>query len=239
MSKVVSSSILNTQYTPKAMLVVYKNHRGESYLEAHPINEDGVPGVAMPVSHDFINNVLNHFTSTVSKTPHGPMPANMLYADTRPGQERYVWWNAPRKRMQYFKESLSLEDAQYPVPGVVYDVSRQKLSVYAFAGRKPKGGSQLLEGPFFNVTKGHVCLGSAKLNAPSRLTWDAFQEYWEKLFWGSVNVHLGSNPLKENKKNPAKSNLVLVLKDSLKEGSFDTDLLKPIPGLTLNKLING
>lgn len=233
----ITDELLSLHYDPAAMLVVYKNREGCTYLETHLIGEDGMPGAAVPVTRKFLSDLLQHFSAVVSKSPHGVMPANMLLADSRPGQEHYIWWEGPRMRMQHFREDLGLVDAEYPVPGVIYEVRESRLNIYAFEGRRPKKDSALLEGPFFNVTRGSVCLGSAKVAMPSDLTWEALQEYWQKLFWGSVNSHLGSNPLKENAADPAKSNLVLVLKDCLGKDTFDTNLLKPIRGLTLSKLL--
>lgn len=237
MSEIISGDILSSHYNPSAMLVVYKNGNDHTYLEVRPIDKKGVPGAAKPVSQGFVSDMLQHFSSSVALTPHGPVPSNMLYADTRPGQERYIWWEGPKNRMQYFTKSLGLEDGMYPMPGVIYCVNGSSLHVYAFAGRKPGRNATLLEGPFFNVSRGSVCLGSAKTDKPSDLTWEALQQYWQKLFWGSVNVHLGTNPIRESKDIPGGGNLVLVLKDCLGKDSFDTNILKPIRGLTLSNLL--
>ena len=127
-------------FRPKAALIAYECGEGysrDSYLELRPINENGKMGAAVPVSYDFMNALVENYTADACGTPHGLVPENMLLCDTRRGHDRYVWWNAPRRRRMFFKDSLDIADGEFGVPGVVYDARSDRLSMYAFKGARP------------------------------------------------------------------------------------------------------
>ena len=108
----------------------------------------------------------------------------------------------------YFSKVLSIDDAEYNIPGVIYVAEGDKLSVYSYKGRKPTPETELCLAPFFNVTGASVCLGSAKIEKPSNPTFDQTLEYWERRFWLTEFSHLGGGM------NPTKRNLVLVTKET-------------------------
>ena len=218
----ITENISHT-YTPVAALIAYQtnNYGGNYYLETRKVKPDGSLGAAKPVSREFLTKVCEQFRIEQNSQPHGPIPGTLLLADTRTGYERYVWYNPPRKRKQFFIKNITLPEAEYPMPGVVYEVSGGTLSVFAYKGNgAPKPKSKMLYGPFFNYYEsGRICLGTAKAEIPRDLTWEALLRYWENLFWNSENSHMMHNPMKEGK------NLVLTLKESLETDSFDTGTL--------------
>lgn len=219
----VTQALYNSVFTPKAVLVAYANDSHDYFLETRSILKDGTMGVGKPVTRRFLNGMLSRFSVTYAQTPMGRMPANLLYADTRPGNERYVWWEPAQKRHQAFAKGLAIPDGEYPMPAVVYMVRNDDLYVYAIKDRKPKDGTRLHRGPFFNYYEdGRVCLGDAKVELPNPLTWDALLQSWQRLFWNSVNVHL------MNYGNPVKGNLTSVLKEHRDRDAFDNSLLVPI-----------
>ena len=211
-------------FKPKAALIAYECGEGynkDYYLELHSINENGRMGAAVPVSYDFMNALVENYSEDVCGTPHGRMPENILLCDTRRGHERYVWWNAPRRRRMYFKESLNIADGEFGVPGVVYDAKSDGLAVYAFKDERPGMDSELYRAPFFNVTFANVCLGNAPLNLPSDLSFTNLIECWERRFWMSEFSHLGGG------NNPTKNNLVIVTENA-RNKSFDNEELIPL-----------
>ncbi len=210
-------------FKPKAALIAYECGEGynkDYYLELHSINENGRMGAAVPVSYDFMNALVENYSEDVCGTPHGRMPENILLCDTRRGHERYVWWNAPRRRRMYFKESLNIADGEFGVPGVVYDAKSDGLAVYAFKGGRPGMDSELYRAPFFNVTFANVCLGNAPLNLPSDPSFTDLVGCWERRFWMSEFSHLGGG------NNPTKNNLVIVTENA-RNKSFDNEELIP------------
>lgn len=215
---------LKSLYRPKAALIAYQGENAkdnEYFLELREINDKGVMGEAMPVTYSFMNDITANFSEAYSGIPFGILPENLLFADTRKGHEKYIWWNPPRRRMIYFVRNLGLENAEYHVPGIIYIAKESGLCVYAYKDKELKESSELFHAPFFNTSKDSVCLGVAKLQKPANPTFPQLLEYWEKKFWLTEFSHLAGGS------NPTKSNLVLVTK-AAKDKEFDTDELKPI-----------
>lgn len=197
------------QYVPEMALIFYVTDDDTGaeayYIETRRIR-NGRMGAGTPISEQCISDIASSFSCELSVTPHGRIPENMLYADGRPGHQKYIWYNPPGKRHMYFSSSLSIPDGEYHVPGIVYAASGDRLDVYAFKGVKP--GDKLYKAPFFNTTDGTVCLGSSKMEYPANPSFGDITVYWEKLFWLTVFTHLGGSH------NPTKSNLVHVTKQS-------------------------
>ena len=234
--KTVTREIFST-FIPVAALIVSRkklnipgsyDNSCEYALESRAIREDGTLGAATPVKKSFIQDLASRFASENFSMPFGPMPENVIYADFRPGNMKYVWFTPPGKRMRYFIESLGIEEGEYFVPGCIYIASENSLRVYAFDGQRPTERTKILQGPFFNDYGDHICLGNAK-SKKTKDTWKHLQEYWEDLFWNSRDSHLGAN-------RPTKENLVLTIK-KYKDIPFDCSELNPA-GMTLKKLIS-
>ena len=104
------------------------------------------------------------------------------------------------------------------------------MNIYAYIDKELKPETELYAAPFFNVTGSSVCLGSAKIDKPTEITYDKLFEYWEKKFWLTEFSHLGGNG------NPTKSNLVLVTK-AAKDAPFNIEELKPLKNLKLKDIL--
>ena len=104
------------------------------------------------------------------------------------------------------------------------------MNIYAYIDKELKPETELYAAPFFNVTGSSVCLGSAKIDKPTEITYDKLLEYWEKKFWLTEFSHLGGNG------NPTKSNLVLVTK-AAKDAPFNIKELKPLKNLKLKDIL--
>ena len=142
----------------------------------------------------------------------------------------YIWYNPPRKRMMYFVENLGIENAQYNLPGIIYQAKETQLDVYAYKDNLPDMETALYAAPLFNVTGSSVCIGSARIEKPRDLTYANLLEYWEKKFWLTEFSHLGSNG------NPTRSNLVLVTK-AARDRDFNLDELKPLNNMKLKDIL--
>lgn len=207
-------------YVPKAALVVFEN-QNDKFIELRPIRKDGSMGAAKGISNEFVQNLLASFSKEYRSIPHGTIPENLLYCDTRQGQETYVWYNPPMKRNRFFDSRLGLEDGIYHVPGTIYAVRDKTLSVFCFAGKKAKMDSQLLGVPYFHVYQdGHVCMGSAKAEIPEtdKLSYQDVLLAWERAFWNSVDSHTNGSP-------STRGNLIETIK-KYKDTPFNTKELK-------------
>lgn len=89
-----------------------------------------------PVTTDFINELIRGYSERHNGTPHGRIPPNLLWSDNRKGGEKYIWYNPPRKRMMFFKESLNMEDAEYNMPGIIYEIKEERMNIYAYIDKE-------------------------------------------------------------------------------------------------------
>lgn len=214
------NDIVRQQLIPRMALVVYQNEDTNNiYIESHRINEKGRMLAGCPLTLRCITELVESFSIEQSNIPHGKIPGNILYSDTRKGHERYLWYNPPQERMMFFSKNLNINDGKYHLPGIIYDTNGENLDVYAFKEELPQADSLLYKAPLYNVTGQKLCLGNAKTGFPDNLTFDSYMMYWEKKCWLSEFSHLGGSV------NPTKSNLVTVTKNSVK--SFNTDELLP------------
>lgn len=224
------------QYEPKAALIVFSKdgYQSDCFIELREIRRDGSMAAAKPVSKQFIQNILSGFSQEYRSIPHGQVPSNLLYCDTRRGHEVYVWYNPPCKRNRFFSESLHIEDGVYNVPGTLYVVQGDEISVYCFAGKKPAPDKPLLGVPYFNVYEnGRVCMGSAHPKIPDtdKLSYEDILLAWENAFWNSMDVHTNGSP-------STKANLIETIK-KYKDKPFDArDIETRKDRLTLNGIIN-
>lgn len=228
---------LRTLLHPRAALIAYSRKDDGLYdwdktyfLEVREIDDSGKMGEGRPVTVEFMNELVCGYSERNTVTPYGRMPSNLLWCDPRVGQEKYVWYNPPGKRMMFFKESLGIENAEYNLPGIIYEAGGNSMKVYAYKDTEPAEDTALYAAPFFNVTGADVCLGSAKAEKPKDLTYARLLEYWERRFWLTEFSHLGG------KGNPTRSNLVLVTK-AARDRAFDLEELKPLNNLKLKDIL--
>lgn len=191
------NDILTKQMTPKMAIIVFHDNDNEYYLEQRPIKK-GKMGAGVPLSQECINNVVDSLSSDCADIIHGAIPSNMLFADCRVGHEKYVWYQRPTKKHVFFKDELNIPNGEMCVPGLVYVVKNNSLSLFSYKGIMPKG--KLLRAPFFNIYSNNtVCLGNAKVKKASILTYESIIRYWEEMFWKSEFSHLiGGNVVKNN-----------------------------------------
>ena len=216
---------------PKAALIAYASEDNKNFfLEIRDIDDRGNMAEGRPVTLEFMNGLVKGYSERHSSTPYGKVPSSLIYCDSRKGRERYVWYNPPHKRMMFFSSDLKIENAEYNLPGIIYETNGNSLNVYACKGKVLTDETELYTAPFFNVTGASVCLGSAKIEKPKDLTYENLLEYWEKKFWLTEFSHLGGGG------NPTKSNLVLVTK-AAKDKPFDLEELKPLRNLKLKDIL--
>lgn len=166
---------------PKAALIAYEYQEGHyasgsHYLELRPINKKGRMEAGIPVTYEFMDSLVESYSDGNRRIPHGWLPPNMLWCDTRRGHESYVWYNPPGKRRMFFKNDLNIGDGMFHVPGVIYIIKNERMDIFAYKGKKPDGRTPLYLAPFFNVTGGSVCLGNSTLEKPESLDFHTLLE---------------------------------------------------------------
>ena len=80
---------------PKAALIAYEYQEGHyasgsHYLELRPINKKGRMEAGIPVTYEFMDSLVESYSDGNRRIPHGWLPPNMLWCDTRRGHESYV-----------------------------------------------------------------------------------------------------------------------------------------------------
>ena len=218
-------------FQPAAALIAYAcetdYRKSEYYLELRKIGKDGIMQAGKPVSRKFIQSLAENFTVETSSVPHGEIPRELMFANTREG--KYVWYSHPCSKFLFFKSSLNIPNGKYFVPGLVWQVKDETLYLFAYKAKRPTSNMQLFYAPFFNVNScGSVCLGNSKLELPEKLTFQEYIKYWEDKFFLSEFSHVLGD-------NPTKSNLVLVTLNSIQ--NFDNDELRTIKKLKLKDLL--
>ena len=133
---------------PKAALIAYEYREsayatGKNYLELRPINKAGRMEAGIPVTYEFMNALVESYSDERQNVPHGRLPSNMLWCDTRKGHEKYIWYNPPGKRRMFFKDSLNIKDGVFHLPGVVYIIENERMTIFAYKGRTPEEDTPL------------------------------------------------------------------------------------------------
>lgn len=210
-------------YQPYAAIIAYRSHPEDAdyYLERREI-KDGMMGAGKPLTEEMLAKMVKAVSSTnphLDKSLYGIIPENVLYCDMRMDGNKLVWYHGPEERNVFFTKGLNIPNGRMKVPGLLYVVKGEGLSLYAFKGRKPK--DVLYRAPFMNTVEG-VCLGNAKVKKPAERTFANVMAYWEKMFWLSEFSHLSGQ-------NPISGNLALLTKRLIETGEpFPTEVLKPV-----------
>ena len=222
---------LKTLLIPKAALIAYASENEKNFfLEIRDIDDRGNMAEGRPVTLEFMNELVKGYSERHSSTPYGKVPSNLIYCDSRKGSERYIWYNPPGKKMMFFRPELKIDNAEYNLPGVIYEAGEHGMRIYAYKGDTPDKDTPLYAAPFFNVTGSSVCLGSANLEKTKDMTYEKLLQYWEKKFWLTEFSHLGAHG------NPTRSNLVLVTK-AARNSPFGIEELKPLNNLKLKDIL--
>lgn len=121
---------LKTQLIPKAALIAYASEDDKNFfLEIRDINDRGNMAEGRPITQEFMNELVKGYSERHSSTPYGKVPSNLIYCDSRKGSERYVWYNPPHKRMMFFSSDLKIENAEYNLPGVIYEAGEHGMRI--------------------------------------------------------------------------------------------------------------
>ena len=138
---------------PKAALIAYASEDNKNFfLEIRDIDDRGNMAEGRPVTLEFMNGLVKGYSERHSSTPYGKVPSSLIYCDSRKGRERYVWYNPPHKRMMFFSSDLKIENAEYNLPGVIYEAGEHGMRIYAYKDDMPGKDTMLYVAPFFNVT---------------------------------------------------------------------------------------
>ena len=216
---------------PKAALIAYASENERNFfLEVRDIDDRGNMTEGRPVTLEFMNGLVKGYSERHSSTPYGKVPSSLIYCDSRKGRERYVWYNPPHKRMMFFSSDLKIENAEYNLPGVIYEAGEHGMRIYAYKDDMPGKDTNAICRAVLQRDRLQRMPGSANIDLPKDLTYESLLQYWEKKFWLTEFSHLGGNG------NPTRSNLVLVTK-AARNKPFDLKELKPLNNMKLKDIL--
>ncbi|CAB4126436.1 PRTRC_B, PRTRC system protein B [uncultured Caudovirales phage] len=202
MSK-LTQKLLDT-FKPVMAVTVYSSDHCGYYLESHHIDDSGRICEGKPLKQETIQEIVDLFADKDQRAVEitGMIPDNLLHASVVDRSIHLMWYRPEEKRSIYFAEGLNLTDGMAWVPATLYVAEgKNTLKVYAlYSNERPTAETLLYKAPYYNVFDDHrVCLGNAKVELPKKKTYENMIEYWERMFWMSVNSHLnGENPTKTN-----------------------------------------
>jgi PRTRC genetic system protein B len=230
---------LERTFIPQVAIIVYRSSMkdddyddapsGDYYLESHQLDSEGRVLEGKPLQVDTIQGMVEVMMNQQKDRAllMGSIPEILLqYKPLPAGKYRLVWYRPAEIRYIHFERHLKLNSGKMWFPGLVYEVDRENLKVYAFKkAERPGVGIKLYRAPFHNVSDdGSVCLGDARVKRPSDNSYESAVRYWEDLFWRSKFSHLNGAS------NPTKSSLTEVYKKLLasdtKKKWSDLDELK-------------
>lgn len=215
--------------SPTMAIILYETQKFTYYLERRSIKKDGTMGAGVPLTEQCLTSLITTMSQSDKNVVYGTLPPGMLYSDSHVGREKYVWYRKAEKRTLLFNSQLAIPNGEMCIPGLVYCVNGNTLSVYAYKGTLTDK-TDLYRAPFFNVSSAHVCLGNARHPFPTDRTYTNIIKYWEAMFWKSEFSHtLGGNPVV--------GDLIKITTNCIKTGQkFPVKELIPIPNLNVKQL---
>jgi PRTRC genetic system protein B len=224
--------ILNKFYPKKALIVFQEGERryrsGKYYIEERDINSKGKMGAAKPLDLDKARDIFKSIITSETKILGGFIPSNVLYYSNKGGTDNIIWYTLPRQQQLFFSKDLGVPDGVASIPGLVFYVQGNNLSVYAYKAAKVNINTPLYEAPFHNINNNHeVCLGNIKKEI-NRDSFDSFISSFESFFFNSNFTH-------SNREH--KSNINILWKELIeKKGKFPYSKLRKT-GKTLKQII--
>ena len=101
---------LTSELRPRAALVAYSGEdelRNHYFLELRPIDSQGRMCAARPITVDFMNELANSYSEARNGTPHGLIPANLLFADSRQSViSKNVFFGRERELRNNYNDSV-------------------------------------------------------------------------------------------------------------------------------------
>lgn len=224
------SEDFGTLYHPKSTLVFYesKGLDKDVYVEHFDMDRNGTPINAHPLTEREAEALAKALTTEKQKQTaflksEGILPTTILHVNQGRDKGAVMWYTKSQKRPLYFIESLGIPSGKAFVPPMIWQATKNSLSVFALSSnRRPTENTPLYYAPFLNIYEdGRVCMGSVSIDIKNSASVQEFTRAWEDYFFNSYFSHL----MGEN--NPVKGNCVSLWKDLVTSGrTFPKEVLK-------------
>jgi PRTRC genetic system protein B len=213
-------------YEPSEVMVIYRdknNHTRNCYMEVAKVknNSGNIEVLAFaPVRKKFLKDMYAVIEKDAVKfnfsIADGIIPLRLKMI----GNEKQItWYHPPQKKFLYFTKKMGIEDGNYPLPGLIFSLEGDELSVYAVK-ETPNENTILYHAPFGNLyADGSVCWGNVEVNV-KHTDFRKICNHVEKLFFKSKFTHTNSEKV-------TKSNLVTLFNSLTNKEYFPIDELLP------------
>ncbi|NJK46222.1 MAG: hypothetical protein HC933_19945 [Pleurocapsa sp. SU_196_0] len=146
---------------------------GSSFASVHDITDNAL-GAGRPLGTTALREALEALNGASLEW----LPENVLAF----GGKRVVWYEPAQPRALFFDtadEALNALSGQvFPMPGLIFEATQCSLKVWSYRGNhRPTRDEGVFVAPFFNTSRGVVCLGSmqrpAKFDANCGDAWSS------------------------------------------------------------------
>lgn len=229
-----------TLYYPKSALVFYqsKGSNTDIYVEHFDMDKNGNPVNAHPLTVQEASALAKSLQTEKEKNTaflksEGILPSHILHINPSTEKGTVVWYTKAKQQQLYFVEGLQIPSGIASVPPMIWQASKNSLTVFALTSdRRPTVKTKLYHAPFFNIYEdGKVCMGTVSIDIKNSASVEEFTCSWEHYFFNSYFSHLlGSN-------NPVKGNCVALWKSLVNSDKpFPKEVLK-LKNKTLKNLL--
>lgn len=219
-----------TLYHPKSALVFYQSNAVDKdvYVEHFDMDKNGSPINAHPLTQCEAKRLAGALQTQKDKDKaflksEGILPTTVLHINPSINKGTVIWYTKSQRRKLYFVDSLGIPSGMAEVPPLIWQATKNALSVFALAGnRRPTVRTPLHYAPFFNIYQdGRVCMGSVNINIKNSASVQEFTKAWEDYFFNSYFSHL------MGESSPIIGNCVSQWKDLITTGKpFPKEVLK-------------
>lgn len=182
-------------YLPIRAIVNYESTSGKKYFEYCDFSPKGVPINPHALSYkesEVFAKVLFDCSGFGQQflQPKGIFPSQVLYLTTG-SRGQAIWHMPPGQKRLLFRKSLRIPSGSYPLPGLIWKATAEKVILYAYTQTgKPTGDTPLFHAPFFNLYEdGSVCMGDVKIEFSADCSLEDFITGWQRYFFNSYFSH--------------------------------------------------
>ncbi|MDL2141724.1 PRTRC system protein B [Flavobacterium tructae] len=219
-----------TLYYPKSALVFYqsKGINTDVYVEHFDMDKNGNPVNAHPLTVREASVLAKALQTEKEKNTaflksEGILPSNILHINPNAEKGTVVWYTKAKQQQLYFVEGLQIPNGVAHVPPMIWQASKNSLTVFALTSdRRPTVKTKLYHAPFFNIYEdGKVCMGTVSVDIKNSTSLEEFMRSWEHYFFNSYFSHLLGSV------SPIKGDCVALWQDLVTTGKpFPKEALK-------------
>jgi PRTRC genetic system protein B len=192
---------MQDDYNLTQSILVYKNNRGNYYLESHEVKENGTLGQGFPLLKETMAEIVSEVSlSVVDKLQFkGFIPKNFITVRNTPGNTIIAWTTKSQLVDLHFTDNTEMKDGSAYMPNILWVVRNKKLYTLAYKSARFHEKTKLFQLPLTNTYQdGSVCWGSGEWPSKSKY-YEDFVDDLMRGFWSSKFSHTHKGVFKKLK----------------------------------------